>query len=125
MKSTLYAIESDGGPYISADPESPDRTVAWLYHNPSSAVQVTVVVAAIHHQRPLLVNTPSIVSARSRNTVTVALVPALTSDGTVSVNGAEADWIVTEQLFEAAILFASLTVIDSVAFETGDNVIVD
>ncbi len=40
MESTLYKIESDTGAYLSAHPSYPERTVAWLYHDPSAAAQV-------------------------------------------------------------------------------------
>ena len=60
-------------------------------------------------------------------TVMVALPPLATYAGAANVLrvGAASAWTVTEQLFELVMLFASLTVIDSVAFDTGDSVIVD
>lgn len=40
MESTLYSIESDTGVYLSAHPTEPNRTVAWLFHDPQFATQV-------------------------------------------------------------------------------------
>src|SRR5579885_1310093 len=47
---TFYTIESDAGTYVSADPStadsestqppSPDRKVAWLFHDSASASQI-------------------------------------------------------------------------------------
>ena len=39
MESTLYTIESDTGAYVSADPTAPERTVAWLFHDPTIAAR--------------------------------------------------------------------------------------
>ena len=47
MESTLYTIESDTGVYLSAHPSFPERTVAWLYHDPASAA-----LAIEHAQDP-------------------------------------------------------------------------